>query len=163
MSSLHDYQAKTIDGKEKSLSEYSGQPVLVVNVASKCGLTPQYKGLEEIYRKYSDQGLRVLGFPCNQFMGQEPGSEEEIQQFCSTKYDVTFDMFSKIDVNGKDRHPIYEFLAGKDAQFPGDISWNFEKFLVGADGKVVERFSPRTSPTDSSITAAIEKQLSAAS
>ncbi|MEQ8351976.1 MAG: glutathione peroxidase [Leptospiraceae bacterium] len=158
--SIHDYEVKTIQGEERSLKDYKGNLLMVVNVASKCGLTPQYKGLEELYRKYKDRGFRILGFPCNQFMGQEPGTEEEIQQFCSTKYDVTFDLFSKVDVNGSNRHPVYQFLAGDGANFPGDISWNFEKFLVDGEGKVVQRFSPKTGPADPSITEAIEKNLS---
>ena len=157
--SLHDIKAKTIQGEERSLNDYQGNLVMVVNVASKCGLTPQYKDLEEVYRKYKDRGFRILGFPCNQFMGQEPGSEEEIQQFCSTKYDVTFDMFSKVDVNGSSRHPVYQFLAGDQAAFPGDISWNFEKFLVDSEGKVIQRFSPRTSPSDASVVKSIEENL----
>ncbi len=157
--SLHDIKAKTIQGEERSLNDYQGNLVMVVNVASKCGLTPQYKDLEELYRKYKDRGFRILGFPCNQFMGQEPGSEEEIQQFCSTKYDVTFDMFSKVDVNGSGRHPVYQFLAGDQATFPGDISWNFEKFLVDSEGKVIQRFSPRTSPSDASVVKSIEENL----
>jgi len=157
--SLHDIKAKTIQGEERSLNDYQGNLVMVVNVASKCGLTPQYKDLEELYRKYKDRGFRILGFPCNQFMGQEPGSEEEIQQFCSTKYDVTFDMFSKVDVNGSSRHPVYQFLAGDQAAFPGDISWNFEKFLVDSEGKVIQRFSPRTSPSDASVVKSIEENL----
>lgn len=159
MAGLHDLNAKTIQGEEKSLNDYKGNTVLVVNVASKCGLTPQYKDLEEIYRKYSDKGFKILGFPCNQFMGQEPGTEEDIQQFCSTKYDVTFDLFSKIDVNGKNRHPVYQFLAGEGARFPGDISWNFEKFLIDGEGNVVQRFSPKTSPSDPEVVKAIETTL----
>ncbi|HBS04506.1 MAG TPA: glutathione peroxidase [Leptospiraceae bacterium] len=157
--SLHEIKASTIQGDERSLKDYEGNLVMVVNVASKCGLTPQYKDLEELYRKYKDRGFRILGFPCNQFMGQEPGSEEEIQQFCSTKYDVTFDLFSKVDVNGQNRHPVYQFLAGENAAFPGDISWNFEKFLVDGQGKVLQRFSPKTSPSDASVIKSIEENL----
>ena len=157
--SLHEIKASTIQGNERSLKDYEGNLVMVVNVASKCGLTPQYKDLEELYRKYKDRGFRILGFPCNQFMGQEPGSEEEIQQFCSTKYDVTFDLFSKVDVNGQNRHPVYQFLAGENAAFPGDISWNFEKFLVDGQGKVLQRFSPKTSPSDASVIKSIEENL----
>ncbi|MBU42097.1 MAG: glutathione peroxidase [Spirochaetaceae bacterium] len=157
--SIHEIEAKTIQGQSRSLKDYEGNLLLVVNVASKCGLTPQYKDLENLYKKYKDRGFRILGFPCNQFMGQEPGTEEEIQQFCSTNYDVSFDLFSKVDVNGANRHPLYQFLAGPEAAFPGDISWNFEKFLVGEDGKVIQRFSPKTSPSDPKIVETIESNL----
>ena len=159
MAGLYDLSAKTISGEEKPLKDYQGKVTLVVNVASKCGLTPQYEGLEALYRKYKDQGFQILGFPCNQFMGQEPGTEEEIQQFCSTKYDVSFDLFSKVDVNGSGRHPVYQFLAGEGAKFPGDISWNFEKFLIDRQGNVIARFSPRTKPNDADLVAAIEGAL----
>jgi glutathione peroxidase len=135
--------------------------LLVVNVASKCGLTPQYKALEAIHEKYKDKGFTVLAFPCNQFMGQEPGTNEEIKQFCSTKYNVTFPMFDKIDVNGPKRHPLYVQLAGKDSPYPGDIKWNFGKFLVGRDGKIIKRFEPRTTPDSAEVTQAIEAALAA--
>src|SRR5690606_4464561 len=120
----------------------------VVNVASKCGLTPQYKKLEPLYREYQAKGFAILGLPCNQFMGQEPGTDEEIQNFCATKYDVTFPLSGKVDVNGANRNPLYTFLAGEQAKFPGDIQWNFEKFLIGKNGDVVKRFSPKVEPDD---------------
>lgn len=156
--SVHDFTVKTIKGEEKSLKDYSGKAMLIVNTASKCGLTPQYEQLQKLHEKYADQGLAILGFPCNQFLRQEPGSEEDIQQFCSMNYGVTFDMFSKIDVNGKERHPLYEHLAGDGAKFPGKISWNFEKFLVNKNGEVVARFDPKTTPDAAEVVQAIEKE-----
>ena len=123
--SIHDIAVKDIDGKETSLKNYQGKVLLIVNVASQCGLTPQYKALEALHEKYKDKGFTVLGFPCNQFGGQEPGSNEEIKQFCSSKYSVTFPLFDKIDVNGAKRHPLYSALAGKESPYPGDIKWNF--------------------------------------
>jgi len=161
MASLHDFSAKTIDGQERKLSDYKGKVLLVVNVASKCGLTPQYKGLEEIYRRYHGRGFEILGFPCNQFAGQEPGSEAEIQNFCSLTYDVTFPLFSKIEVNGDGRDPIYAFLTSRQTQpdGPGDIQWNFAKFLVGKSGDVISRFSPTATPTSTEVTQAIEAAL----
>ena len=159
--SLHDIAVKDIDGKDTSLSAYKGKVLLIVNVASKCGLTPQYKPLEAIHEKYKDKGLTVLGFPCNQFGGQEPGSNEQIKEFCSTKYNVSFPLFDKIDVNGPKRHPLYTSLAGKDSPFPGDIKWNFNKFLIGRDGKIIKRFEPRTTPDSPEVTAAIEAALAA--
>jgi glutathione peroxidase len=131
----------------------------VVNVASKCGLTPQYSALEALYQRYKDRGLTVLGLPCNQFAGQEPGTEQQIQQFCSLTYGVTFPMAAKLEVNGLHRHPLYRLLAGEGAEFPGDITWNFEKFLVGKDGRVLARFAPRTPPDDPAVVQAIEKAL----
>ena len=154
-------KVKDIDGKEVSLGDYKGKTLLIVNVASKCGYTKQYAGLEALYRKYKDQGLVVLGFPCNQFGGQEPGTNEEIKQFCSSKYDVTFPLFDKIEVNGPNRHPLYTFLAGKDAAFPGDIKWNFNKFLIGKDGKVVQRFDSKAAPDSEVLTKAVETALAA--
>lgn len=151
-----NHSVKNIEGKEVNLSDYHGKVVLVVNVASKCGLTPQYKGLEAAYEKYKDQGFVILGFPCNQFGKQEPGTEAEIQQFCSDKYNVTFPMFSKIDVNGKETSTLYKSLKAK---FPGDIKWNFEKFLVNKKGEVVSRFEPKTTPESKEITTAIETEL----
>lgn len=159
--SIHSIKVKDIEGKEIELEKYKGQVLLVVNVASKCGLTPQYKALEEIHQKYKDKNFSVLGFPCNQFGGQEPGTNEEIKQFCSSKYDVTFPLFDKIDVNGEKRHPLYTALAGNDARFPGDIKWNFGKFLVGRDGKVIKRFEPKTAPDAPEVVAAIEAALAA--
>jgi glutathione peroxidase len=159
--SLQDIPVKDIDGKDTSLKAYKGKVLLVVNVASKCGLTPQYKSLEALQQKYKDKGFTVLGFPCNQFAGQEPGTNEEIKQFCSSKYDVTFPLFDKIDVNGANRHPLYVALAGKDSPYPGDIKWNFGKFLIGRDGKILKRFEPKTTPDSPEVTAAIEAALAA--
>lgn len=156
---LHDIKVKNIDGKESKLGDYKGKVVLIVNVASKCGLTPQYESLEAVYQKYKDKGLVVLGFPCNQFGGQEPGTNEEIKEFCSSKYNVTFPLFDKVDVNGPKRHPLFAALAGPDSPFPGDIKWNFNKFLVSKDGKILKRFEPRTSPDAPEVTAAIESAL----
>ena len=155
-SEVLNHTVKNIEGKDVKLSDYQGKVILVVNVASKCGLTPQYKGLEAAYEKYKDKGFVVLGFPCNQFGGQEPGSEEEIMKFCSTKYNVSFPMFSKIDVNGKGTSPVYQSLKAK---FPGDIKWNFEKFLINKQGDVVMRFDSRTKPEDPKVVAAIEAEL----
>lgn len=159
--SVLDVPIKDIDGKDTSLGAYKGKVILVVNVASKCGLTPQYKSLEATYRKYKDQGLVIAGFPCNQFGKQEPGSNEQIKEFCSSKYDVTFPMFDKLEVNGPGRHPLYVQLAGPTSPFPGDIKWNFGKFLIGRDGKIIQRFDPRTAPDAPEVTAAIEAALKA--
>ncbi|HTL59275.1 MAG TPA: glutathione peroxidase [Candidatus Limnocylindrales bacterium] len=157
--SIHDIPLKDIDGKETTLKPYQGKVVLVVNVASRCGFTPQYKGLETIYEKYKDKGFAVLGFPCNQFGQQEPGTSDEIKQFCSSKYSVTFPLYSKIDVNGPNRHPLYVALAGKDSPFPGDIKWNFSKFLIGRDGKILKRFESPITPESPELTSAIEAAL----
>src|SRR5436190_2330724 len=159
--SIHEIAVKDIDGKDTSLKAYEGKVLLVVNVASQCGLTPQYKALESVAERYKDKGLVVLGFPCNQFGGQEPGSNDEIKQFCSSKYNVTFPLFDKIDVNGPKRHPLYVALAGKESPYPGDIKWNFNKFLVGRDGKILKRFEPRTVPDAAEVLAAIEAALAA--
>jgi glutathione peroxidase len=159
--SLYDLPLKDIDGKDTSLKPYQGKVLLIVNVASKCGLTPQYKALEALHRKYKDQGLLVLGFPCNQFGGQEPGTKDEIKSFCSTQYDVTFPLFEKLEVNGPGRHPLYATLAGKDSPFPGDIKWNFNKFLIGRDGKILKRFEPRTTPDAAEVIKAVEAALAA--
>ncbi|CAE6894492.1 MULTISPECIES: glutathione peroxidase [Pseudomonas] len=159
MSAFHDINLRALDGQDLPLAPFKGQVVLVVNVASKCGLTPQYSGLEQLYQTYREQGFTVLGLPCNQFAGQEPDSEEQIREFCTTQYGVTFPLGSKMDVNGAGRHPLYRLLAGEGAEFPGDITWNFEKFLVGQDGRVLARFSPRTTPDDPALIAAIEKSL----
>ncbi|MDQ3037153.1 MAG: glutathione peroxidase [Myxococcota bacterium] len=157
MTTVHDFQAKTIDGGDKSLGDYRGKALLVVNVASQCGLTPQYSKLQELYGKYEGRGLEILGFPCNQFMGQEPGTEDEIKTFCETSYGVTFPLFSKLEVNGEGTHPLYQWLKSETG---GDeIKWNFEKFLVGKDGTIVERFGPRTAPDDAAIVSAIERTL----
>src|SRR5690348_9576785 len=157
MASFHDFSVKTIDGKEKSLKDYQGHPVLVVNVASECGLTPQYTGLEKLYKHYKDQGLVVLGLPCNQFGAQEPGSEAQIQQFCQVNYGVDFPLTSKIEVNGPGTHPLYAWL--KSATGGADIQWNFEKFLVGKDGRSVKRYSPKTVPEDKALRADIQASL----
>lgn len=154
--SVYDAPVKDIKGKDTSLKAFEGKVILVVNVASKCGLTPQYKALEATYEKYKDKGLVVAGFPCNQFGKQEPGSNEEIVQFCSTKYNVTFPLFDKIEVNGPNRHPLYKTLIGEGGK---DIAWNFGKFLVGRDGKVIKRFEPKTTPDSPEVTQAIEAAL----
>ena len=159
MSAFHELTLDALDGKPLPLETFKGKVVLVVNVASKCGLTPQYAGLERLYQQYKDQGFSVLGLPCNQFAGQEPGSVQDIQAFCSLNYGVTFPLGSKLEVNGPERHPLYRLLAGEGAEFPGDITWNFEKFLVGHDGRVLARFSPRTTPDDPAVIQAIEKAL----
>jgi glutathione peroxidase len=151
-------QMKKIDGSSVDLSQYKGKTVLIVNVASKCGYTSQYKGLQSLYDKYKDQGLVILGFPANEFGGQEPGSDAEIAKFCSTKYGVTFDMFSKIEVKGPKMSPLYKTLTESSAP-PGDVKWNFEKFLVGRDGKVAGRFASGVSPEDPAFVKAIEASL----
>lgn len=158
---LFDIPIHTLQGEPASLDPYRGKALLLVNVASKCGLTPQYEGLEQLQRDYAERGFSVLGFPCNQFMGQEPGTAEEIQQFCSATYGVTFPMFEKIDVNGAQRHPIYQELADvPDAEGrAGDVEWNFEKFLVSPSGEVVGRFRPQVVPEDPALVGAIEAQL----
>ena len=160
---LYDIPVKTLSGEDSSLGALAGKTLLVVNVASKCGLTPQYAALEALHERLADRGFSVVGFPCNQFMGQEPGTAEEIEEFCSTTYGVTFPMFEKIEVNGEGQHPIYnELTAVPDADgAAGDVQWNFEKFLLGPDGTVLARFRPRTVPDDPEVLAAIEKHLSA--
>ncbi|MFD8599244.1 glutathione peroxidase [Kitasatospora sp. NPDC059646] len=161
MESLFELPIRTLAGEESSLAEYRGRVLLLVNVASKCGLTPQYSGLERLQKAYGERGFTVLGFPCNQFAGQEPGSAEEIQEFCSTTYGVSFPLFEKVDVNGAGRHPIYARLTevADAAGEAGDVQWNFEKFLIGADGEVVGRFRPRTEPESAELVGAIEAQL----
>ena len=158
---LHDIPVNTLAGEPSSLAEHRGRSVLVVNVASQCGLTPQYEGLVALHERYRDQGFTVVGFPCNQFGGQEPGSAEEIATFCSMNYGVSFPMFEKIDVNGEDRHPIYAHLVDvEDADgYSGDVRWNFEKFLINPDGSV-QRFAPTVTPEDPVLIAAIEAALS---
>jgi glutathione peroxidase len=157
-----DYPIATLDGTPGTLGAFAGKALLVVNVASKCGLTPQYTGLEVLQKTYGDRGFSVIGVPCNQFGGQEPGTADEIQTFCSTTYGVTFPLTEKVDVNGDSRHPIYaELTQAADAEgVSGDIRWNFEKFLVSPAGKVVARFSPMVAPEDPNLIAAIESQLS---
>ena len=158
---LYDIPISTLRGEPSSLAAFRGKAVLAVNVASKCGLTPQYEGLERLQQQYADKGFSVVGFPCNQFLGQEPGTPEEIEEFCSTTYGVTFPLFEKIDVNGDQRHPIFdELTAASDAEGKaGDIQWNFEKFLVSPEGKVVARFRPPVAPEDPMVVQAIESQL----
>jgi len=160
---LSDIPIHTLQGDDTSLGAYAGKALLVVNVASKCGLTPQYEGLERLQKTYGDRGFAVIGFPCNQFMGQEPGTSEEIAQFCSATYGVTFPLMEKIEVNGEGRHPIYRELTEKeDAEGKaGDITWNFEKFLVSPAGDVVARYRPQVEPEDPAIVGDIEAQLAA--
>ncbi len=150
MKTIYDFKVKTINGEETTLERYKGKVLLIVNVASKCGFTPQYEGLEALYKKYKDQGLVVLGFPCNQFGSQEPGSEAEIKNFCRVNFGVTFPMFSKINVNGDDAHPLYGYLKSEQPGILGSeaIKWNFTKFLVDKEGKVVERFGSSTKPKE---------------
>ncbi|MCB9637375.1 MAG: glutathione peroxidase [Myxococcales bacterium] len=161
MTSVYDFTVRSIDGEELPLAQFQGKVLLVVNVASRCGLTPHYKGLQALYSKYKEQGLVVLGFPCNQFGAQEPGPEEEIKAFCALNYKVDFPMFSKIEVNGEGRHPLYAYLTSQQTKpdGTGDITWNFAKFLIGKDGKVLARFSPTTPPEDPQIVQALESAL----
>ncbi len=160
---LYDIPIHTLQGDDATLGDYKGETLLVVNVASKCGLTPQYEGLERLQKTYGDRGFSVIGFPCNQFLGQEPGSAEEIAEFCSATYGVTFPLMEKIDVNGDDRNPVYAELTQKeDAEGnAGDITWNFEKFLVSPKGDVVARYRPQVEPEDPTIIGDIEAQLTA--
>ena len=157
--SLYDLPLKDIDGKETTLKPYKGEVMLIVNVASKCGNTPQYAALEKNFEKYKDQGFVVLGFPCNQFMSQEPGTNAQIKEFCTETYGVVFPMFDKLEVNGTGRSPLYTQLAGPGSPFPGDIKWNFTKFLVGRDGNILARFEPKTKPDAPEVTKAIEAAL----
>ncbi|MCI0533788.1 MAG: glutathione peroxidase [Verrucomicrobiales bacterium] len=159
--SLYDIPLKDINGHKTSLKNYQGKVLLVVNVASQCGLTPQYKTLESTYKKYQDKGLVVLAFPCNDFGAQEPGTNEEIKTFCSTKYDVSFPLFDKLHVKGAEQHPLYTALTGPASPFPGEVKWNFGKFLIGRDGRIVQRFDPKVAPDSSEVTAAVEAALSA--
>ena len=161
MPTLHDFEARSITGETRSLRDFAGKAVLVVNVASKCGLTPHYAGLQKLYETLQGRGLEILGFPCNQFAGQEPGTEAEVQQFCSLNYGVTFPLFAKIDVKGADRHPLYAWLCAAEAQpeGAGDVKWNFGKFVIGRDGAVLARFAPPTAPDDPALLAAIEQAL----
>lgn len=157
MTSVYDFSAKNIDGKEESLAQYKGKTMLIVNVASKCGFTPQYTGLEALYEKFKDKGVVVLGFPCDQFGHQEPGDEAEIKNFCSLTYDVKFPMFAKVNVNGADAHPLYKYLKNQAKGLLGSesIKWNFTKFLVDKDGKVLTRYAPTDTPQS------IEKDIAA--
>ena len=158
---LSDAPIHTLQGESTSLAAYAGQTIRAVNVASKCGLTPQYTGLEELQKTYGPKGFTVIGFPCNQFLGQEPGTPEEIETFCSTTYGVTFPLMEKIDVNGDDRHPVYAALvdAPDEGGRTGDVQWNFEKFLVDGSGNVVARFSPGVEPDDDRLVAAVQSVL----
>jgi glutathione peroxidase len=160
-SGVLDFTLNSLDGKPAPLAEYRGKVVLIVNVASKCGYTPQYTGLEKIYEKYKDQGFVILGFPANNFGGQEPGTNEEIKTFCSSKYQVTFPMYSKVSVKGADSTPLYQFLTDKQSNpaTSGEIKWNFTKFLVDRNGKVIARFEPAITPESADVTGAIEKAL----
>jgi glutathione peroxidase len=159
--SLFKYKMKDIDGNDVKLSKYKGSVLLVVNTASKCGYTPQYEGLEATYQKYNAKGFYVLGFPANNFGGQEPGTETEIKEFCTSKYKVTFPMFAKISVKGEDQDPLYAYLTSKEKNpdFAGDITWNFNKFLIDRDGKIVARFSSKVKPESEEVSQAIEKYL----
>ncbi|MBN2411202.1 glutathione peroxidase [candidate division KSB1 bacterium] len=156
-----DFHMLSIDGEDVDLAQYKGKVVLFVNVASKCGNTPQYAALQEIYEKYKDRGFVILGFPANNFKGQEPGTNEEIKQFCTLNYGVTFPMFAKISVKGEDQHPLYRFLTAEETNpgFGGDIEWNFAKFLINKEGRVVNRFTPKTVPDDAKVIAAIKNAL----
>jgi glutathione peroxidase len=155
---VYEFEMKTIDGKTRKLGEYKGHPLLIVNTASLCGFTPQYTDLENLYKKYAGKGLRIAAFPANEFGAQEPGSDADIKKFCMTKYSVSFDLYSKIVVKGDAIHPLYSYLT-KDSGFPGDIPWNFTKFLVDKKGKVVARFGPDANPTGKEIAAAVDKAL----
>ncbi len=163
MSSIYDFTMKDIDGNERPLSQFAGKVLLIVNVASKCGFTPQYAGLEKLYKRYHDRGFEILGFPANDFLRQEPGTDAEIKSFCSTTYGVTFPMFAKISVKGKDIHPLYAYLTGKDTnpEFAGKITWNFNKFLVGRKGNIVARFDSKDDPMGDKIPRLVEPALSA--
>lgn len=163
MDSVYDFTMTSIDGNDVPLSEFQGRVALVVNVASKCGFTKQYEGLQKLQETYGDRGFVVLGFPANNFLGQEPGSNEEIMEFCSTRFGVTFPMFAKISVKGSDMHPLYRYLTDEaTSEYPGDITWNFNKFLIGPDGAIIGRFDTRTSPTNDKVTKAIEEALAGA-
>jgi glutathione peroxidase len=163
MTSVHEFTMKTIDGEERNLRDFDGKALLVVNVASQCGLTPQYEALAKLHETFADRGFAVLGFPCNQFGAQEPGSEAEIKAFCTSNYGVSFPMFAKIDVNGPSAHPLYRWLEEQPTEpdGPGDIKWNFAKFLIAKDGRVRARFAPTTAPDSPELIAAIEDALSA--
>lgn len=161
MTTLHDFEAADISGKPRALRDYAGKVALVVNVASKCGLTPHYAGLEKLYEAQRGRGFEVLGFPCNQFAGQEPGTDAEVQEFCTLTYGVAFPLFSKIEVNGPNRHPLYAWLTRSEVgpEAAGDIQWNFGKFVIDRGGAIVARFAPPTAPDDPALVAAIEKAL----
>lgn len=158
--SVYEFKVKNIEGKDVDLSEYKGKVLLIVNVASKCGATPQYDPLQALYKKYADKGLVVLGFPANNFGGQEPGTDSEIAEFCTSKYSVDFPMFSKVSVKGDDKAPLFSYLtSAENPDKQGDIGWNFEKFLIGKDGKLIRRFATKVDPTNADLVAAIETAL----
>ncbi len=158
--SVYEFKPTNIDGKETSLHKYEGKVLLIVNTASECGFTPQYEGLQALYEKYNDRDFEILGFPANNFGGQEPGTDKDIKQFCKVNYGVTFPMFSKVSVKGDDQHPLFEYLTtAENKDFPGDIKWNFEKFLIDKEGKLIRRFRSKTTPEGDEILKAIEKVL----
>jgi len=159
--SVYDFAAETIEGDTISLSQFRGKVLLIVNVASKCGFTPQYEGLQKLYEHYGNQGFAVLGFPANNFANQEPGTDKEIQEFCTTNYGVTFPMFSKISVKGEDQHPLYRYLTSKSTnpEFSGEITWNFNKFLIGAEGEIQNRFASNDRPQSEKVVSAVEGEL----
>ena len=161
MTTIYDFTMKTIEGQDVSLAQYKGKVLLIVNVASKCGFTGQYAGLESLYSLYKDRGLVILGFPANDFLSQEPGTDQEIRTFCTVRYGVTFPLFSKIHVKGSKCHPLYQHLTSQktNPRFGGDISWNFNKFLIGRDGAILARFGSRTKPDDKDLVEAVEKAL----
>ncbi len=156
---ITDFSLNSLEGKRLDMASLRDKVVLLVNVASQCGLTPQYKALQALWQEYRERGLVVLGLPCNQFAGQEPGTTEEIRSFCDTNYQITFPLTEKVDVNGSSRHALYHWLTSEKAAFPGDITWNFEKFLIGRDGEVKARFAPKTAPNDVAIRESIESLL----
>ena len=158
---IYTIPLKDIDGKDAMLKTYAGKPLLIVNVASKCGFTPQYAGLETVWRKYKDKGLMVLGFPCNDFGSQEPGTVAEIKEFCAAKFDVTFPLFDKLHVKGDEQSPLYAALTGAESPVPGPVQWNFGKFLIGRDGKILARFDSKVTPDSAELTKAIEDALAA--
>jgi glutathione peroxidase-family protein len=164
MKTVYDIEVRDMSGRLGTLDEYKNKVLLIVNVASRCGFTPQYEGLEMIYEKYRDQGFVILGFPANDFMGQEPGTNEEVKQFCTLNYGVTFPLFSKISVKGKDIHPLYKYLTSKDTNplYGGKITWNFNKFLIGRDGKILNRFDSATKPESEAVTKEIRKAITVA-
>ena len=163
MGGIYDIDLKRLEGDPETLGDYKGKTLLIINVASRCGFTPQYEGLQKLYEDYRDRGLEILGFPCNQFLGQEPGTAEDIKEFCSTTYGVSFPLFRKTDVNGPERHPLYELLTEiPDADGnAGDVQWNFEKFLVSPEGEIVGRFRTVVKPEDPALVSAIEENLPA--
>ncbi len=157
--SIYDIPLKDIDGKDTSLAAYKGKVLLIVNVASKCGLTPQYDALEALQKKYESKGFTIVAFPCNDFLHQEPGTAAEIKEFCSSTYHVTFPLFEKLHVKGAEQHPLYTALTGKGSPFPGDVQWNFGKFLISKDGKMLKRFEPKVTPDDKAVVSAVEAAL----